>query len=162
MRYLITGGCGFLGANLSQSVLTRKEELIVVDNVSRIGSNENLRWLQSHGDFKFSDADIRDETRINHIIKDIKPDVIFHLASQVAMYKSLEDPQYDFEVNVRTLRRWTQKLNSNTWDLMDKSKRPETIHRKITKEIEEKVISIKKRTGWGAEKIETLVDIGHT
>jgi len=70
--------------------------------------------------------------------------------------------KHNFEVNIRTLRRWTQKLNNNDWDLLDKSKRPKTIHKKITKEIENRVIFIRNKTGWGAEKIETIVDIGHT
>jgi len=70
--------------------------------------------------------------------------------------------KHDYEVNVRTLRRWTSKLNTMKWDLMDESRKPKMIHRKISGEIEEKIILIKKRTGWGAEKIENFVDIGHT
>jgi putative transposase len=70
--------------------------------------------------------------------------------------------KFNFEVNIRTLRRWTNKLYNTDWDYLDKSRRPKTIHRKITKELEEKVISIKKSTGWGAEKIETLIDLSHT
>lgn len=70
--------------------------------------------------------------------------------------------KFGFEVNIRTLRRWTSKLNKSEWDLMDEFKKPKTIHRKTTSEIEEKVISIKKQTGWGERKIETLVNIGHT
>jgi putative transposase len=69
--------------------------------------------------------------------------------------------KHDFEVNIRTLRRWTQKLNNHDWDLVDKSRRPKTIHKKITKEIEEKVISIRNKTGFGAEKIENFVEISH-
>ena len=70
--------------------------------------------------------------------------------------------KYDYEVNIRTLRRWTNKLNQDHWDLRDKSKRPKTIHRKITPKIEKKIISIKNKTGWGAEKIENFVDLRHT
>ena len=70
--------------------------------------------------------------------------------------------QFGFEVSKRTLQRWTKKLNETAWDLKDKSKKPKTIHRKISKETEEKIIKIKKQTGWGAEKIENFVDIGHT
>lgn len=70
--------------------------------------------------------------------------------------------KFGYEVNIRTLRRWTSKINTSEWDLTDKSKRPKTIHRKITDELEQKVIQIKKQTGWGAEKIETLVNLSHT
>jgi hypothetical protein len=70
--------------------------------------------------------------------------------------------KFNFEVNIRTLRRWTNKINNSEWNLTDKSKRPKTIHKKVTDELEQKIIRIKKQTGWGAEKIETLVDLSHT
>ena len=70
--------------------------------------------------------------------------------------------QFGYESTIRTLRRWTNKLNKTGWDLRDCSKRPKTIHYKITPEIEEKIVSIRKQTGWGEEKIESFVDIGHT
>jgi transposase InsO family protein len=67
--------------------------------------------------------------------------------------------QFGYEVTIRTLRRWTSKLNKTEWDLCDKSKRPRTIHYKITPKIEEKVISIRKKTGWGENKIADFVEI---
>jgi len=71
--------------------------------------------------------------------------------------------KYKFEVTNRTLKRWMCKLdNSQDWNLEDMSRRPKTIHRKISKEIEDKVIFLRNKIGFGAEKIETLVDIGHT
>jgi len=70
--------------------------------------------------------------------------------------------QFGYEVSVRTLRRWTHNLNKNDWDLKDKSKRPKTIYCKITPEIEEKVISIRNKTGWGENKISDFVpNISH-
>ena len=70
--------------------------------------------------------------------------------------------QFGYEVNIRTLRRWTNKLNKTEWDLRDKSKKPKTIHTKITFEIENKIISLRNKTGWGEKKIEDFVNIGHT
>ncbi|MFW6283272.1 MAG: DDE-type integrase/transposase/recombinase [Minisyncoccales bacterium] len=70
--------------------------------------------------------------------------------------------KFGFEVSKRTLQRWSKLLNETDWNLRDKSRRPKTIHYKITKEMEKKIISIKKETGWGAEKIEELVDASHT
>jgi len=67
-----------------------------------------------------------------------------------------------FEVSKRTLQRWTKRLNETEWDFKDESRKPKTIHRKISKETEEKIIKIKKQTGWGAEKIENFVELGHT
>lgn len=61
--------------------------------------------------------------------------------------------QFRYEVSKRTLQRWNKKLNSGEWDLTDKSRRPKTIHTKITPEIEEKIIKIRNKTGWGENKI---------
>src|SRR3989344_5429031 len=66
-----------------------------------------------------------------------------------------------YEVSKRTLQRWNKKLNSDEWDLTDKSKRPKTIHYKITPEIENKIISIRNKTGWGEEKIADFVEVSH-
>lgn len=70
--------------------------------------------------------------------------------------------QFEYEITIRTLQRWNKKLNNTNWDLTDKSKRPKVIHYKITQEIENKIIKIKKRTGWGERKIAKFVDLGHT
>ena len=71
--------------------------------------------------------------------------------------------KYRYEVNPRTLQRWMNRLdNCENWDLRDESRRPKTIHRKITQKLEEEIISIKKKTGWGAEKIESRVNLSHT
>ena len=67
--------------------------------------------------------------------------------------------KYEYEVNIRTLRRWTNKLNQDNWDLKDKSRRPKTIHSKISKETEEKIVTIKNKTGWGENKIADFVDV---
>lgn len=100
MKFLITGGCGFLGSNLAAEVLQRSEELVVFDSLYRFGSSLNLDWLRSQGEFRFIHGDIRNTNDINCLIKDTKPDVIFHLAGQVAMTTSLNNPRFDFEVNV--------------------------------------------------------------
>lgn len=70
--------------------------------------------------------------------------------------------QFSYAVEPRTLQRWQERLNKTEWDLRDKSRRPRTIHYKISNESKEKIISIKKQTGWGAEKIEDILKIGHT
>lgn len=100
MRYLITGGCGFLGSNIASHLLKQNEEVIIFDNLYRVGSIDNLAWLRSTGNFKFIHSDIRNTNDVERVIKDIKPDVIFHLAGQVAMTTSISDPRMDFEVNV--------------------------------------------------------------
>lgn len=100
MKILITGGCGFLGSNLAEEIIIKnKDELFILDNFYRNGSKENFKWLESKGKFKFYNLDIRIKTKVEKVVRDIKPDVIFHLAGQVAMTTSINNPQLDFEIN---------------------------------------------------------------
>lgn len=100
MKYLITGGAGFLGSNLSKKALDNGESVIIIDNLSRKGSEENLKWLSEYGKINFYKVDIRDADKVRQIIIDNKPEIVFHLAGQVAMTNSLQDPIKDFEINV--------------------------------------------------------------
>ncbi len=100
MKYLITGGCGFLGSNIASEILKQGDELVVFDSLYRFGSTQNLAWLQSRGEFEFIHGDIRNTNDVERTIKQHKPDVIYHLAGQVAMTTSIADPRMDFEVNV--------------------------------------------------------------
>lgn len=100
MKLLITGGCGFLGSNLAAGALSRGDELIVFDNLSRLGSTENLSWLHGQGNFRHIHGDIRNHNDVTRLIQETRPDAIFHLAGQVAMTTSIANPRMDFEINV--------------------------------------------------------------
>src|SRR3989344_1255010 len=64
---------------------------------------------------------------------------------------------YNYEVSIRTLKRWNKRLETDEWDLKDKSTRPKTIYYKVNEQIEKKVISLRNKTGWGANKINHYV-----
>lgn len=99
MKILITGGCGFLGSNLAAALLEKREEVLLLDNLSRAGSAENLAWLEKKGKFRFINDDIRNKECIENIIRTEKPKLIYHLAGQVAMTSSIRNPRNDFEIN---------------------------------------------------------------
>lgn len=99
MKYLITGGCGFVGSNLASEVLKRGDELFILDNLFRFGSQSNLEQLKKQGNFKHYPCDIRNLNDTETVIKEVKPDYIFHLAGQVAMTTSISNPRLDFEIN---------------------------------------------------------------
>lgn len=99
MNILITGGGGFLGSNLASYGISKKYNITIFDNLSRLGSYSNLLWLKELGDFNFIHGDIRNKNDIETVIKQNNFDAIFHLAGQVAMTTSIENPYKDFEIN---------------------------------------------------------------
>ena len=99
MNILIIGGCGFLGSNLASYGINKKYNITIFDNLSRHGSYSNLLWLKEIGDFNFIHGDIRNKNDIEIVIKENNFDAIFHLAGQVAMTTSIENPYKDFEIN---------------------------------------------------------------
>lgn len=98
MKLLITGGCGFLGSNLAAYGIQNNYDITIFDNLSRLGSYANLEWLRTLGDFNFIHGDIRNKNDVENIIKQ-EFDAVFHLAGQVAMTTSIENPYKDFEIN---------------------------------------------------------------
>lgn len=99
MKILINGGCGFLGSNLASYGIEQGHDIIVFDNLSRLGASSNLEWLKSFGDFSFIHGDMRNKNDVETIVKEGKFDAVFHLAGQVAMTTSIANPYMDFEIN---------------------------------------------------------------
>lgn len=96
---LITGGAGFIGCNLADHLAKDGLDVLVLDNLSRPGVERNWAWLRSrHGRaVSLQKADIRDAAALRHAVRDVQ--AVFHLAAQVAVTTSLDDPIADFEVN---------------------------------------------------------------
>jgi CDP-paratose 2-epimerase len=98
---VVIGGCGFIGSNLADSLLSEGEAVTVVDNLSRPGVESNLEWLQQrHGERLTAEIiDIRSQPALGHVISDAK--AVYHLAAQTAVTTSLTNPTADFEINAR-------------------------------------------------------------
>ena len=100
---LITGGAGFVGSNLAERLLcTTPARIRIFDNLSRSGVERNLEWLESlpQADrLEVITGDVRDSDAVREAVRGA--DEIYHLAAQVAVTTSLEDPAMDFEVNAR-------------------------------------------------------------
>ena len=98
---LITGGAGFIGSNLAERLLQQPDAHIrVFDNLSRPGVTRNLDWLQSLSGsrrLEIVEGDIRDAAAVRDAARDAAE--IYHLAAQVAVTTSVDDPSTDFHVN---------------------------------------------------------------
>ena len=57
--------------------------------------------------------------------------------------------RWNYDISIRTLKRWIERLDRGDWDLKDSSRKPHKIHYKITPEIEDEVIKLRNHTGWG-------------
>jgi CDP-paratose 2-epimerase len=97
MKVLITGGAGFIGCNWASRLMGMGNEVTILDNLSRKGSTLNLEWLRNQGNFDFIQADVRNAEAVNRVAQ--SQDAIYHLAGQVAVTTSVENPREDFEVN---------------------------------------------------------------
>lgn len=100
MKYLITGGAGFIGSNLTNSLLKRGDSVLIFDSLVRSGSRHNLEWLQkTHRDkLRLENGDMKSGySDLLRLVKEV--DVIIHLAAQVAVTTSVQNPRDDFEIN---------------------------------------------------------------
>ena len=99
MRVLITGGAGFIGSNTAADLVRRGHDVTVLDNLSRAGAGANLRWIETQGEARFIRADVRDAAAVGAALETHRPEAVIHLAAQVAVTTSVDDPRSDFEVN---------------------------------------------------------------
>jgi CDP-paratose 2-epimerase len=100
-RALITGGAGFIGTNVAAHLLGSGAEVTILDNLSRHGVDQNLRWLRHrHGDaVRVLTGSICDGALIGRALEGVSQ--VYHFAAQVAVTTSLETPLADFETNAR-------------------------------------------------------------
>ena len=98
MKALVTGGAGFIGSNIVDALLARGDEVTVLDNLST-GKRENLDQALQNG-AQLEEIDVRDAEAVSELVGRVKPDVIFHLAAQIDVRKSVADPANDARVNV--------------------------------------------------------------
>lgn len=96
---IITGGAGFIGTNLAKYFINRGFEVIIIDNLSRSGSERNLEYLMSNfrKRLQIIIADVRDHALMRNTLNDAS--FVFHFAAQVAVTESISNPVQDFHIN---------------------------------------------------------------
>jgi CDP-paratose 2-epimerase len=100
VKWLITGGAGFIGTNTAAALLRDGERCVLADNFHRHGARYNQDYLREHFRLPVDYLDVRFHEQVTAYWaahRDI--DVILHLAGQVSLLASLAHPRYDFEAN---------------------------------------------------------------
>lgn len=110
MKVLVTGGAGFIGSNLVDALVARGDEVAVLDNLST-GRLANLRAALAAGATLY-EQDVRNAQELDRVIAECQPEVIFHLAAQIDVRRSVSDPAYDADVNVTGMVRLLEAARS--------------------------------------------------
>jgi UDP-glucose 4-epimerase len=98
MRALVTGGAGFIGSHLVDALVDRGDEVSVVDDLST-GRRENIDDAVGRG-ARLHEVDIRDRAALLEVMQAARPEIVFHLAAQIDVRKSIADPAWDAGINV--------------------------------------------------------------
>ena len=102
MRYLITGGAGFIGSHLSERLLARGDRVVLLDNLST-GSMDNIRHLKASGQMEYHLDTIENLQLLAELVDDA--DIIVHLAAAVGVKLIVESPVRTIETNVNGTQR---------------------------------------------------------
>src|SRR5690606_37801676 len=97
MKILITGAAGFVGSHLCNRYVQNGDTVVCLDNFLN-GNLMNVRHLLRHSNFKLINGDIRDYDLLEKVMRDV--DVVFHLAAQIHVDRSIIEPRLTYEVNV--------------------------------------------------------------
>jgi UDP-glucose 4-epimerase len=98
MKTLVTGGAGFIGSNLVDALLARGDEVTVLDDLST-GRRVNLDGALAAG-AQLAEVDVRDGEAVGAVLAEARPELVFHLAAQIDVRRSVADPAFDAAVNV--------------------------------------------------------------
>jgi UDP-glucose 4-epimerase len=98
MRTLVTGAAGFIGSTLVDRLLADGHSVVGVDDLSS-GRSENLGPAERSAEFEFAKADVVDADLFG-LLAETRPEVVFHLAAQIDVRRSVADPQVDTTINV--------------------------------------------------------------
>lgn len=94
MKILVTGGAGFIGSHITDLLIENNHEILIIDNLST-GQRQNI-----NSKAKFYLEDLSNHDKIKEILEKEKPEIIYHLAAQIDVRKSVENPVEDAKINI--------------------------------------------------------------
>ncbi|EPQ0108592.1 dTDP-glucose 4,6-dehydratase [Acinetobacter baumannii] len=101
MKFLVTGGAGFIGSAVVRHIVQNTEhEVLNVDKLTYAGNLESLSSVADHPRYQFSQTDICDRTALDELFKSFQPDVVMHLAAESHVDRSISGPYAFIETNI--------------------------------------------------------------
>ena len=98
MKYLITGGAGFIGSHLSDALVARGDHVIVLDNLTT-GNHSNIEQLLAKPNFEFFEGSILDTAKVNSLVESV--DHVLHFAAAVGVFNIVDKPLESLTTNIR-------------------------------------------------------------
>ena len=125
LKYLITGGAGFIGSALIRYIIKeQKQKVINIDKLTYAGCLESIESISSSPLYEFKKVDICNQSEIQRIFEDYKPDKVIHLAAESHVDRSIDSPSIFIETNILGTYSMLE-VSSNYFDelqLTDKTK----------------------------------------
>ncbi len=101
MKILITGGCGFIGSSLVKLLnSSNKNSVLNIDKLTYAANQNNLAGIEGQKSYSFIQADICDKSALSNIFKEFKPEIIYHLAAESHVDRSIDKPSAFIETNI--------------------------------------------------------------
>ena len=100
MKAIVTGGAGFIGSHLVKTLIANNHTVLNIDKLTYAGKKENLAEVENHTEYQFLQEDIVNQTVISNAIEKFKPDVVYHLAAESHVDRSIDDPFAFVRTNV--------------------------------------------------------------
>lgn len=151
MKVLVTGGAGFIGSHLCESLLSQGDSVVAIDILSS-GSIENIANIQNHSNFKFYEADLLDIEQMRCILQENKTDIVYHLASNTNVSKGEESYIFDFQQTFETTLTVLKLLHEFSINKLFFSS-SSTIYGEVTQPINETNCNIRPISYYGASKL---------
>lgn len=151
MNVLVTGGAGFIGSHLCESLLSKGHNVVAIDILSS-GSIKNIADIQSHSNFSFYEADLLNIEQTCSILQENKIDMVYHLVSNTNVRKGEEGYIFDYQQTFKTTLTVLKLLHEFSINKLFFSS-SSTIYGEVTQPISETNCTIRPISYYGASKL---------
>ena len=135
-KILITGGAGFIGSALIRYLISKTNHVILnIDKLTYAGNIDSLKKIKNHKRYSFKKIDICNKTSIKKILLYFQPDIVFHLAAETHVDRSIDDPKQFIQTNIFGTYTLLNETKNYWLSLKNKKKKNFIFHHISTDEV---------------------------